>query len=97
MKLRFTPRAVVDITAIADYIRERNPEAARRVRAELLGSLQNLLIFPLIGRQQAVKEVRKLVLRQYPYLIYYSYDAAHQEIVILSIKHQAEDREHHDA
>jgi plasmid stabilization system protein ParE len=42
MKLRFTPRAAEDIAAIADYIRVRNPGAARRVRATILQSLQNL-------------------------------------------------------
>jgi plasmid stabilization system protein ParE len=29
MKLRFTPRATQDLAAIADYIHERNPAAAR--------------------------------------------------------------------
>jgi plasmid stabilization system protein ParE len=30
MKLRFTPRAVANLIEIADYIRARNPAAARR-------------------------------------------------------------------
>jgi plasmid stabilization system protein ParE len=33
MKLRFTPRAVENIAAIADYIREHNPAASQRVAA----------------------------------------------------------------
>jgi len=45
MKLRFTPRAAEDIAAIADYTRARNPGAARRVRAAILRSLQNLVIW----------------------------------------------------
>lgn len=52
MRLRFTPRAILDLSEIADYIRERNPTAARRVRTSILQSLQNLTMFPFIGRQQ---------------------------------------------
>src|SRR5260370_42323770 len=66
MKLRFTPRAAQDIAAIADYIRARNPGAARRGRAAILQSLQNLVLFPKVGRTQAVEGVRKLVTRKYP-------------------------------
>jgi plasmid stabilization system protein ParE len=36
MKLRFTPRAIENLAEIADYIRERNPAASRRVRAASL-------------------------------------------------------------
>jgi plasmid stabilization system protein ParE len=61
MKLRFTPRAAQDLTAIADYIRAHNPAATQRVRAAILHSLQNLVLFPQSGRAQTVEGVRKLV------------------------------------
>ncbi len=48
MKLRLTRRAIDDLGAIAAYLRERNPDAALRVRAAILESLQNLTNFPLI-------------------------------------------------
>jgi plasmid stabilization system protein ParE len=57
MKLRFTPRAAQDLASIAAYIRERNPPAALRVRAAILESLQSLVLFPHIGRQQQVEGV----------------------------------------
>ena len=97
MKLRFTPRAAQDIAAIADYIRARNPGAARQVRAAILHSLQNLVLFPQVGRAQAVEGVRKLVTRKYPYLVYYRVDEAAEEIIILTIQHPAREREHEDA
>ncbi len=59
MKLRFTPRAVANIAAIADYIRERNPAAAQRVRAAIYESLQDLILFPHVGRLQQAEGVRK--------------------------------------
>ena len=97
MKLRFTPRAVQDIAAIADHIRERNPGAAERVRAAILQSLQNLVLFPQVGRAQTIEGVRKLVTRKYPYLVYYRVDEAVEEIIILTIQHPAREREHEDA
>lgn len=71
MKLRFTPRATQDLLDIADYIRERSPNASLRVRAAILDSLQDLVLFPEAGRRQTIEGVRKFVTRKYSYLIYY--------------------------
>ena len=97
MKLRFTRRATQDLADIADYIRESNPQAALRVRAAILESLQNLVLFPQVGRQQKVEGVRKLVTRHYPYLVYYTADESAGEIIIITIQHPAREREHSDA
>jgi plasmid stabilization system protein ParE len=97
MRLRFTPRAAQDLADIGDHIRERNPESALRVRAAILESLQNLVLFPQVGRQQKVECVRKLVTRHYPYLVYYTADEAAEEIIIIAIQHSAREREHADA
>jgi plasmid stabilization system protein ParE len=78
-------------------VREHSPQAALRVRDAILESLQNLVLFPHIGRQQAVESVRKLVTRRYLYLVYYTTDDEAEEIVILAIQHPARDREHSDA
>jgi toxin ParE1/3/4 len=87
MKLRFTPRAVEIIAAISDYIREHNPAAARRVREAIYESLQNLILFPQVGRPQRTMGVRKFVTRKYSYLVYYTVDDSAEEIVILNVKH----------
>ena len=97
MKLRFTPRAVQDLAAIADYISAHNPPAARHVRSAILRSLQNLILFPQAGRAQAIEGVRKLVTRRYLYLVYYTVDVAREEVVILTIQHPAREREYEDA
>jgi toxin ParE1/3/4 len=97
VKLRFTPRAVQDLAAIAGYIRAHSPIAAKRVRAAILRSLQNLVLFPLAGRAQTLEGVRKLVVRKYPYLIYYTVDETAEEIIVLTIRHPAQEREHEDA
>jgi toxin ParE1/3/4 len=97
MKLRLTRRAVRNLADIADYLRERNPEAALRLRAAIDKSLQNLVLFPHAGRKQEVEGVRKVVTRRYPYLVYYRTDEVAGEIVIIAIRHSARAREHSDA
>jgi plasmid stabilization system protein ParE len=96
MKLRFTSRATVDLIEIADFIRERNPDASLRVRAAILDSLQNLVLFPESGRRQTTEGVRKIVTRRYRYLIYYTVDFAIEEIIVLTIQHPAREREYED-
>jgi toxin ParE1/3/4 len=97
MKLRFTPRATANLIEIAEYLHARNPTAALRVRAAIYDSLQNLILFPQVGRRQKIEGVRKFVTRKYAYLVYYTVDEAADEIVILNIKHPARRREHEDA
>ena len=97
MKLHFTPRATQDLAGIADFISARNPAAALRVRASILNSLKNLVLFPEVGRRQTIKSVRKLVTRKYPYIVYYAVDQAAEEIIILTIQYPAREREHSDA
>ena len=97
MKLRFTPPAVLDLTAIADHIRERNPAAAARVRSSILKSLDHLTVFPRMGRRQSTPGVRKLVTRRYSYLVYYKLDMDAREVVVLSVRHPARKRKYKNA
>ena len=97
MKLRFTPRALENISAIADYLRSRDPAAAQRVRAAIYESLQDLVLFPRVGRLQKTEGVRKFVTPRYAYLIYYTVDDAAEEIIVLSVMHSAQKRDHEDA
>ncbi|MGI8526155.1 MAG: type II toxin-antitoxin system RelE/ParE family toxin [Pseudolabrys sp.] len=97
MKLRFTARATHNLIEIADYLQERNPAAARSVRAAIYEALQSILLFHDIGRPQKLEGVRKLVTRQYAYLIYYTVDASSEEIVVLTVKHPARERDFEDA
>ena len=97
MKLRFTPRATRDLAEIAEYLHTRNPSAVLAVRDAILRSLENLAIFPEIGRPQNVDGVRKLVTPRYGFLVYYMIDDRAEEIVILTLQHPARRREYQDA
>lgn len=66
------------------------------VRNAIYESLQLLLLFPHLGRLQATEGVRKLVTRRFAYLVYYVVDRSADEIVVLSVKHPAQAREHSD-
>jgi plasmid stabilization system protein ParE len=96
MKLRFTRRALENISDIAAYVREQNPAAALRVQSDIYDTLQNLLIFPRAGRRQSARTVRKLVTPRYSYLIYYRVDETAEEIVVLNVKHPARERDYLD-
>jgi toxin ParE1/3/4 len=96
VKLQFTPRATRDLAEIADYLRTRNPDAALAVRDAILRSLQNLTLFPAIGRPQNVEGVRKLVTPKYRCLVYYTIDEGAEEVVILTIQHPSRSREYRD-
>lgn len=96
MKLRFTPRATRDLADIGEFLPGRNPSAALAVRDAILRSLQNLTLFPAIGRPQNVNGARKLVTPRYRHLVYYTIDEVAEEIVILTIQHPARSREYRD-
>jgi len=96
MKLRFAPRAIANLIDIADYFHERNPVAGRRVRSDIYAALSDILLFPGVGRRQSVEQLRKFVTRKYAYLIYYTADEAEDEVVVLSIRHPAQQREYED-
>jgi toxin ParE1/3/4 len=66
------------------------------VRDTILRSLQDLALFPGIGRRQNVEGVRKLVTRRYPYLVYYTIDEGAEEAVILTIQHSSRSLEYSD-
>ncbi len=96
MKLRLTRRANDNLASIADYLRAHSPQAARRVRANIFSSFQLLTSFPFAGRRQSTEGVCKLVTTKYSYLIYYAVDEADKAIVVLSVKHPSQEREHED-
>jgi len=97
VKLRYSPRATSDLEAIAGYLKARSPQGAVRVRDAILATLRDIATFPRLGRRQTVDTVRKVAVRKYPYLIYYSVDLDADEIAVLTIQHNARERQHTDS
>jgi toxin ParE1/3/4 len=96
VKLRFTLRTTSDLAEIAEHLHTGNPSAALAVRDAILRSLQNLTLFPAIGRPQDAEGVYKLVTPKYRYLVYYIIDEEAEEIVILTIQHPARSLDYRD-
>ena len=95
MNFHFTD-GLADLEAIAGYLFPVSPQGAAHVRAAILDSLQNLVQFPSIGRRQTAENVRKLAIRKYKYVIYYSVNEEADEIIIITIQHGSRQREFGD-
>jgi toxin ParE1/3/4 len=88
MKVRYSPRAANDLIAIADYLTERNPAAARAVEAAIRRTVDLLSEFSGSGRALTQRpNVRVMPLARYPYLIFYTISV--EELLILHIRHGA--------
>ena len=88
MKLRYSPRATADLVAIADYLTERNPFAARTVEVAIRKTIELLGEFSGSGRALTQRpNVRVMPLARYPYLVFYTVTA--NEVLILHIRHGA--------
>lgn len=67
MSYRLTPTAVADITAIADYVNERNPTAAIELVSGFIRRFEMLSRYPYsgVGRDDILPNIRHLVLGTY--------------------------------
>jgi plasmid stabilization system protein ParE len=93
MKLVYSGEAVADLVRLRTFIAEKDPSAPARIAADLIARIENIRLFPEIGRSVALapepKVVRDAVLGKY--IVRY---AAHTEtVVILRIWHHYENRE----
>jgi addiction module RelE/StbE family toxin len=83
MQIVWTDQAISDLAEIEEYIEQNKPEAARRVAALLLSSVEHLAAFPHLGRQGRRVGTRELVIP--PHII--TYRLKPHRLEILSIWH----------
>jgi addiction module RelE/StbE family toxin len=86
MKIRYRPRAEQDLNDIAEYLRSRNPQAARSVRDAILHTVGIVADFPELG-VRVDEGVRRIIVRRYEYRIYYEVDDVKHEVVVTTIRH----------
>jgi len=89
MKVRYTPRALQNLDDIRRYIARDNPDAAWVVASFIRRTIKSLEEWPHSGRATDKKDVRRLVVANYPYVVYYR---VIDEVVILAAMHTARDR-----
>lgn len=90
-RLVLAPNALRDMQRLADFLMENNPQAALRTGEILMDGLAIPARHPLMGR--VVEEgYRELVISRgrSGYLALYRYDAEHDRVIILTMRHQRE-------
>ena len=87
LTIRFDTRALADLAEIRDYLVERSPSGAERVRIHLVDTIERLADFPFLGRSTDEPEVRVMPLTRYPYLVFYA--VLDDEVIILHVRHGA--------
>jgi toxin ParE1/3/4 len=80
MRVRWSPEAAADFTAIVDYIRKQNPSAAERVARIIFDGIESLASFPNRGRSGRTKDTRELVFSPLPFIAVYRVRAEAVEI-----------------
>jgi addiction module RelE/StbE family toxin len=91
MKLRVVwgRRAANDLDAIAEFISKDSKAAARRVVQYIRKSAVILRESPRLGRA-SLDGKRELILSRYPYILVY--EVSDDEVRILAVFHQSQDR-----
>jgi toxin ParE1/3/4 len=92
MKVRWSETALAEIENIFAYIYENSRTAATAVVERIEGLTALLGEFPLVGHRTDEADVRVLSVVRYPFLIFYAIDDAAGEIVILHVRHSAQER-----
>ena len=80
------PTVTFDIEDIVDYYKSINPELAIAFLDRLEEAKKYICDYPL-AFQIKYKNVRTLLLKQFPYHIHYIVDATKKQIVVLAIIH----------
>ena len=71
MRIAYTRRAVADIVAIADYIKQHNPDAGLRVEQAIKRTISYLASNPGLGINRPDLGMRKIGVPRFAYSIYY--------------------------
>jgi plasmid stabilization system protein ParE len=63
-EVRYTPRARWHLEHVAEFLAERNPDAARRIGDRLLEVIELLAAFPEMGHVGVLPDTRKCRCRE---------------------------------
>jgi toxin ParE1/3/4 len=93
MKLLYSEEAIVDLVRLRAFIAEKDPTAAARIAIELIARIENICLFPEMGKGVSLapdpKVVRDSVFGSY--IVRYTIHA--ESIIILRIWHHYQNRD----
>ncbi len=92
-QVKFAPAAVLDLKRLREFLRPKNPVAAKRAAAAIVKSVQVLGLQPHIGRtvEELPEEFREWLIEfgGSGYVARYRYDGG-ELVTVLAIRHQKE-------
>ena len=88
LEIIWLPRASAALDHQLDYIADRNPSAALKVGAAVIGSIDRLREFPFLGRSGRAQGTRELVVSGTPYVVIYRVRS--NSVLILRLLHGAQ-------
>ena len=71
MKIRLAKLALQDLTSVKEYISKDKPDAALAVVKRILEAIENIALFPSMGRSGRVPHTKELVVSGTPLIIVY--------------------------
>ena len=71
MKIKLARLALQDLQSVKEYISQDKPDAALAVVKRVMESIENIAIFPNIGRTSRVPLTKELVVSGTPLIIVY--------------------------
>jgi plasmid stabilization system protein ParE len=87
----YSKRALHHIERAFQFLRDKNPDAARNAVTAIQSAVDNLAAHPLVGRRLE-GELRELIISygHSGYIAFYRFVIAADEVRILAIRHQRE-------
>jgi addiction module RelE/StbE family toxin len=92
MRLVFDRKALSDIENIYRWISRDSPDAAAKIVERLYASIEGLVDFPYSGRSGGDPGTQEWVVTKLPYVVVYEIRHFSNELRVLSVFHQAQDR-----
>ena len=89
MNVIWLDQADNDLLNAVEWIRERNPEAAKRITHCIYLQVKQLQQYPQLGRVGQIEGTRELVIHQTRYIAAYRIDFSKNLIEILALMHES--------
>ena len=87
----YAPRAIADVERLTEFLLATDRKAVAETGEILFDAIAHLARHPLVGRI-VEHGLRELVISrgQTGYVALYRFDAAHDQVIVLAIRHQRE-------